>query len=599
MNLRIGLTEAMAKSSWGHIIDGMVPDTERLDIWGARNEVVGAQIHLLADRDFVLVLDRANWLHALGFCPRVRLEVRWPGLPADVVEMLPVGYVEGDDRRRWPESLERSGRAEALAHRPQVVYVRIRIPADLPAGLYEGQIKAFSQYGFQDEQLCWQGVIRLQVADVTLPNVADWSYDLDLWQHYTSLARFYRVPLWSEAHFALIDRYQASLAQLGQKAVTVVATEIPWSGQRCFRDPDYPSYLFEHAIIEVVRDEHGQLRFNYDHLDRLLSLAARHGIDREIEIVGLLNIWQDEAFGLGKIAPDAPDALRVRCYDQRSGAIAYLRTADELRLFIRALQDHLAQKGLIERVRVVADEPADLEAFQERLAFVRQAAPLFKYKAAINHFEFMQEAPPDLVDAVPVLPLACRNPDLTAQWADQLRRRGGRMLWYVCCWPPIPNTFIHSPLVEGQLHGWLTWYLGLDGFLRWAFCLWPADPWQRVSWRAPHWNAGDMFFVLPGLDGYPVETLRYEAMRFAAQDYELLKLVERTLPPDQAQAATRRALAHILYVQDAGDLAAVATARPQDLYSLQPADYQAARRVLLDALEGRSGVGTNKDSLLG
>ena len=230
---------------------------------------------------------------------------------------------KGDDRRQWMEYLDRSGYAEAPAYRPQAVYVRIRIPANLPAGVHEGRVTAYTQLGFEDEKLYWQGVIRLQVAGVTLPDVRDWSYHLDLWQHNTSIARYHHVPLWSDAHFCLIDRYLASLAQLGQKAVTVIAAEIPWSGQRCFRDRTYPSYLYEHAIVDVTRDSMGQLAFGYQKLDRLLDLAAKHGVDREIEVLGLLNIWTDDEFGFGKVALDAPDAIRVRCYDQRTGAIVY------------------------------------------------------------------------------------------------------------------------------------------------------------------------------------------------------------------------------------------------------------------------------------
>jgi hypothetical protein len=347
-------------------------------------------------------------------------------------------------------------------------------------------------------------------------------------------------------------------------------------------------------MVDVARDHEGQLRLDFDKLDRLLALAARHGMDKEIEVFGLLNIWVDEAFGFGPVAHDAPDAIRVRCLDRRTGTIGYLRTADELRAFIRALYDHLQEKGLLDRVRIAADEPSDLEAFNARLAFVQSAcgdtgepargATGFKFKVAINHFEFMEQAPPEVVDAVPVLPLACRDPALTAQLAQDLHTRGGRLLWYVCCWPPIPNTFLASPLVEGELHGWLTYTLKLDGFLRWAFCLWPSDPWVRVSWRAPHWNAGDMYFVLPGQDGRPVETLRYEALRAAAQDYELLKLAERSLPADRAQAVIEEAFAHILRTQDIRDFADPVNARAEDLYSLDPQDYQVARRTLLEAI---------------
>ncbi|UCC63583.1 MAG: DUF4091 domain-containing protein [Anaerolineae bacterium] len=585
LDLRIGFAEAMTKLSWGHIGADLAVDTaEEIEVIAARNEVVGFQVRLAARQDFVLALDRANWLHPLGFCPRVRLDVRFPSLPESAVEVFAVGYLEGDDRRQWMEALDRAGHAEVPAYRPQAVYVRLRVPADLEAGLHQGRVSAVTQYGFEDEVPVWQGAVRLQVADVTLPDVTDWSYHLDLWQHCTAIARYHRLPLWSDAHFTLIDRYYACLAQLGQKAVSLVAAELPWSGQRCFRDRTYPAYLFEHAVVDVTRDGSGRLHFDYSRMDRLLALAARHGMDKEIEIFGLLNVWVDEAFGFGPVAPDAPDAIRVRCYDRQTGTMTYLLRADELSAFIRALHDRLREKGWLDRVRVIADEPADLDVFNARLAFLKAAAPGFKYKVAINHFEFMENAPPEVVDAVPVLPLACQDPALTAGLAGRLRARGGRMLWYVCCWPPIPNTFLHSPLVEGQLHGWLTFYLKLDGLLRWAFCLWPADPWRRASWRAPHWSAGDMFFVLPGRDGAPVETLRYEALRTAAQDYELLKLAERTLPAAEAQVAIERAFARILRAGSIRDLARVGTARAEELYSLDPRDYQAARRLVLEAI---------------
>jgi hypothetical protein len=183
------------------------------------------------------------------------------------------------------------------------------------------------------------------------------------------------------------------------------------------------------------------------------------------------------------------------------------------------------------------------------------------------------------------LPHLCKDPQLSERLIKLAHERGGRMLFYICCWPPIPNTFVHSPLVESELLGWLTYFLKVDGFLRWAFCLWPADPWQRVSYRAPDWNAGDMYFVLPGKDGAPVETLRYEGLRAAVQDYELLKLVERTLGVAEASAVIEKAFSKILHTKNIPDFADAARTNPQDLYSLDPLDYQAARQILLDALE--------------
>jgi hypothetical protein len=94
-----------------------------------------------------------------------------------------------------------------------------------------------------------------------------------------------------------------------------------------------------------------------------------------------------------------------------------------------------------------------------------------------------------------------------------------------------------------------------------------------------------MFFVMPGKDGAPVETLRYEALRAAVQDYELIRLVERRLAPDAAQDAIDRAFARILHTDEVADFSRVYELPAEALYSLDAADYVGARRIVLEALD--------------
>lgn len=546
-NYKISFADALAKLDWG--IRGRRPLPVKQDstaIYAARNEVTGLQVHIDADHEFVLLVDQANWLHPLGFLPRLRIAVDLPGFPGDSIEVFPIGYVDGDDQRSWMEYFDRAGYAQVPAARTQAVYIRLRIPGQQAPRVYQGSVRAFTQFGFEDERFIWEGQFQVEVMNVTLPQARDFKVHLNLWQHCTSIARFYHVPLWSDAHFELIDRYYACLAELGQKVTTVIAGEIPWSGQSCFRVQGYPSYMYEHSIIQVSRDPLGRLSFDYTALDRLLSLASKHGIDRQIDVFGLLNVWIDEEYGFGKVIADAPDAVRIRCVDMTSGAITYLRTAAELRQYLRALHDHFKAMGVIDRVRIAADEPADLDAFRSRLAFVREAAPEFQYQAALNHYEFIEDAPDGVIDFAPILRVAVKDLDLTFQRIEQVHKKGGKMLFYVCCGPPFPNTFVHSPLVETLLLGWMIYALRMDGFLRWAFCLWPAEPWKRISWKAPDFPAGDLYFVLPGLDGRPVETLRYEALRMAVQDYELLRMADQVLPPGQAREIFEQCMSQVL-----------------------------------------------------
>jgi hypothetical protein len=112
-----------------------------------------------------------------------------------------------------------------------------------------------------------------------------------------------------------------------------------------------------------------------------------------------------------------------------------------------------------------------------------------------------------------------------------------------------------------------------------------------ASWLArTGWSAGDMYFVLPGPDGEPVETLRYEALRRAIQDYELLRLAECTLSAEKMATVSTAAFAQILRTMDVRDFAGVGRqqngASAADLYSSEPEDYERAREIVLAAVDG-------------
>ena len=95
-------------------------------------------MQIRAVQAYTLIVDSANWLHPLGFQPRLRLEVRFAGLPVEAVEVFPIGWLEGDDRRLWMEYLDRAGYIEVPAGRPQGVYVRVRVPDTLRRENWKG-----------------------------------------------------------------------------------------------------------------------------------------------------------------------------------------------------------------------------------------------------------------------------------------------------------------------------------------------------------------------------------------------------------------------------------------------------------------------------
>jgi hypothetical protein len=108
--------------------------------------------------------------------------------------------------------------------------------------------------------------------------------------------------------------------------------------------------------------------------------------------------------------------------------------------------------------------------------------------------------------------------------ADKLKARavrGATSTYYVCCNPAKPNDFLFSPPAEGR---WLSWYSaarGYNGFLRWAYDAWPADPSRDA--RHTLWPAGDCFLVYPGGNS----SLRFEKLREGITDYEKVRILKQ------------------------------------------------------------------------
>jgi hypothetical protein len=97
--------------------------------------------------------------------------------------------------------------------------------------------------------------------------------------------------------------------------------------------------------------------------------------------------------------------------------------------------------------------------------------------------------------------------------------KGFTTTYYVCCNPPYPNNFVFSPPIEGR---WLSWYTlahGYDGFLRWAYDAWPADPSRDA--RHTMWPAGDCFLVYPGGNN----CIRFEKLREGIVDFEKVRIL--------------------------------------------------------------------------
>jgi len=68
---------------------------------------------------------------------------------------------------------------------------------------------------------------------------------------------------------------------------------------------------------------------------------------------------------------------------------------------------------------------------------------------------------------------------------------------------------------------WVAIEHDVDGYIRWAWNLWPTDVWNQPKFIYP---SGDMFFVYPGEEG-PLDSTRWEMLHQGIQDVEAIRLL--------------------------------------------------------------------------
>jgi hypothetical protein len=535
------------------------------------------QVLIQSDDDYAVNIGKSAWFSQKGAIQNIRLDVNapFPILPSMNLE----GMVADDDAVYKADILLSQKVVEVAKNKIQAVWVELDL-SQVVAGKYEGDVFIYQNRMLEPEIFAGSLHFVIEVKNYAKPLPHEYTFHLDLWQHLSNIARKHEVDLWGNDHFQVLERYVQSLAQLGQKAVTILASEIPWRGQYCYLDNKNPSNLFEYSIVPISRTPDGEFCYDFSIMQRYIDLCFRCGIDKEIEVFGLVGVWTDEVHGFGKACLEYPDGILLRYLDQADRCYKFMRDANQIEQYIKMLASYFNEHDLMHLVRVVADEPEDIVLYRKSVDKLLSIAPGFRLKTAINHSVFINEFKEMIADYVPSMYCLFREYEIIKSTTDIPKDK--RILWYVCCSPAYPNTFIGSNLLESRFIGILTYYLGLDGFLRWNYTVWPDDP--RRSIQYGNYPAGDTNFVYPACNGSVLLTLRYKNLKRGIEDFELLKSAARQGKDDIVSKAIDLVVKEkniTLYFND----------QPYDLNlpvekicSLNFNDYQLFREILLDAL---------------
>jgi len=377
-------------------------------------------------------------------------------------------------------------RIDIPARTTRPVWLTVDIPSQAEPGWYRGVIEVRSP----DHVTAL--TLRIHIHNTVLPKPHDWNFRLDLWQNPWAPAHYFNVTPWSPAHKSILKNHLKQYADAGGKYITTYAVHSPWGD---------PTFTIDGTMIEWKKTRSGTWSFDYSIFDQYVELAMAVGIDKAISIYTPI-----------------PWGNRFRFLDEDGNYVYeyWEPSSQQFKAFWLAFLDdlkaHLKKKGWFKKTYLGINE-SELSQTLAAIKIIKEQTKEWKITYAGDWHRELDS----LLDDYSCVYGKEPEPDKVAARSA----RGATSTFYVCCTPPHPNTLASSPPAEAT---WLGWYAAAheyDGFLRWAYDQWPADPLRDA--RHVYWPAGDCFLVYPGDNS----SVRYEKLREGIVDFEKIRILRR------------------------------------------------------------------------
>ena len=342
------------------------------------------------------------------------------------------------------------------------------------------------------------GDVELTVVDRVLPPPREWKYFMGgMWHNPWSIARLTKTEPWSEAHLRECRKFLEMTAAIGSRVIMATLSDLPWNHQ-CY---DANLTMVRHVKHEGT----GGWTFDYSVFDKWVALSLETGNGPKISCYSLIPwgyevYWEDET--------GHPNRLVAK-----PGTKEF---AEYWGPFLKDFERHLRERGWFEQTVLSFDErsPEDVKAIldflvAEKVSLLTSAAcneksDAFKDVCVSMHTQLLNESMDDA---------------FFARAKREYAEKGIATVYYVCCFPEKPNTFMWSDPDDAFWLAVMPIAKGIQGMSRWTFDSWPKDPMKDASYY--WWNAGDTFFAYP--DGSP--SIRYLMLQNGVQNGEKWRIL--------------------------------------------------------------------------
>ncbi len=407
----------------------------------------------------------------------------------------------------------------------RALWITVDIPAHAPAGEHILTLIIKSGGNELDRQSITVDVIAAALPKQTIK--------VTQWFHCDCLADYYRVPVFSEEHWRIIENFARTAVENGINTLLTPLFTPPLDTAIGSERPTV-------QLVGIVKDG-DKYSFDYTLLDRWIDMCNRVGVEY-FEINHLFTQW-GAAAAPKVMATVNGEYRRIFGWDTPASQGEY---PVFLRTFIPDFIAHMKARGDDRRcIFHISDEPnaSNLEQYTASRAVVADLLEGYTTMDALSNVDFWKSG-------VIQTPVAANN------HIDPFIEAGVPGLWvYYCCSQSVgtSNRFFAMPGARTRCMGLQMYKYDIAGFLQWGYNFYYnqgsynfVDPYADSTGQffAP---SGDTYSVYPAPDGTAYESLRLVQFHEGLQDLRALELCARLYGKEATVAALEQVCGEIRF----------------------------------------------------
>ena len=386
----------------------------------------------------------------------------------------------------------------------QSLWIDVTIPGIIPGGSYPVTISLADSKGREVISV----TVSIEVIPIPLP--AQKLFHTE-WFHGDCLADYYKVPVFSEEHWSILEQF---ISLYGKRGMNMILTPI-------FTPPLDTAAGGERTTIQLVsiRQEKNRFLFDFSRLERWVNICKNAGI-LYFEMAHLFTQWGACHAPKIMVTREGKE-IRLFGWDTPSTG-AYTVFLDQ---FLPALKEELSRLGILENTFFhISDEPEKehLESYAIARESVMPHLKDCKLLDALSDYSFYEMG-------------IVERPVCATDHIEPFLDHKVPHLWSYYCTVQcvdVSNRFMAMPSARNRVYGLQVYKYGIEGILHWGFNFYNSE--QSLHHINPYevtdaegsFPSGDAFLVYPGPDGVPEESIRLMVLYEAKQDHRALKLLE-------------------------------------------------------------------------